>query len=349
MRLPSKRFTRISIVFVLLAALAIIILFVPPPQFALRPMIVASAPYLLDERQHDSKFTRAAKELMRTYTNVGTCYHLAHRVLKQGGSDEEILGRMLAQARTIIVSPRAPEKIRHDTVAWPALISGVGYCDQINAVVCRMAAHHFPNAELVALYQPDGRLSPHTIGRVWSRERNEWLYFDAFYARPVIFTRDAKGTPHFLTVNAGPVMNSRVAMSPAIYSLQGWPLSEFASTFGTYLWARLYKHEVSEPPTIVTATRQPKDDAAPRTPSAGILPGRPAELIVAPVVLSPVRQRNPKMFSSIVRQYAQVRVEHLFGTPDRNAYRAIAQKSRNGRADDRVAEIASIACRLAAN
>jgi hypothetical protein len=349
MKVPRRALLFASVL--VFTALLVVVLFVPPPKRVLRWLIVTSAPFLLDEGQ--STVMRSAKELVRVYTNVGTCYYLAQRVLKDPASDEEILGRMIEQSRAIIVSPRAAADIRHDTVEWPALISGVGYCDQINAVVCRMATHHFPKAELVALYTPK-EVSPHTIGRVWSEEKQQWLYFDAFFAKPVVFTRDDSGKAHFLAVNAGTTEEARFPATPGLYDLGGWTLSGFPSTFGMYLWARVWNRDDGSPQP--PATPDPGTNAAAPTVAAspaaagdgGILTARPADVVIHPVAAQH-GLRNAPVFSSVVRQYAAARVKHLFGTPDRNAYRAIARQARTAGADDRAAELTSIAGRLARN
>ncbi|HEX2834603.1 MAG TPA: hypothetical protein VHW00_16445 [Thermoanaerobaculia bacterium] len=351
MRIPSRR----SLLFLgslFLAALMVVVLFVPPPQMVLRWLIVTSAPFLLDAPSaSESRIGHSAKELVRVYMNVGTCYHLAKKVLHGGGSDEEILGRMVAEARAIIVSPRKAADIRHDTVEWPALISGVGYCDQINAVVCRMATHHFPKAELVALYTPKD-VSPHAIGRVWSEEKKTWLYFDAFFAKPVVFTRDPNGKARFAPVNAGGFGRSRFEISQTIYNLDGWTLSDFPDTFGMYLWTRLVRRgnggeaaPVQQRTVVASASEPP----ATYDGNGQILSQRPPDAFAPAPIEEHEGLRNTRVFSRVVRQYAAVRVKHLFGKPDRNAYRAIARQARTARVDDRAAELTSIAARLAGN
>ncbi|HEX7807375.1 MAG TPA: hypothetical protein VF608_01575, partial [Thermoanaerobaculia bacterium] len=315
-------------------------------------------PLLLEGPKADeSRIKGAGKRLLRAYTNVSMAYYLADRAMQAGGSDEVVLGNMMAEVRTMVINPRRADQIRHSTAVWPALLSGVGYCDQLNAIVCRMAAHHFSKAELIALYLPDGQMSPHTVGRVWSKERNDWLYFDAFYKNPVIFTRAPNGSPRFLSTYAGDVMPTRESVSPTIYGLQGWKLSDFRSTFGMYLFDRVLMRDsesVAEMPAAKPTRPQTSPNVFP-TPVAtatngAILAARPAELITEQV--SPTGDRVPvrqcDVFRSVTRAYAAARVSHLFGRPDRNAYRAVAKQSRMADRDDRAAEIANAAARFAA-
>jgi hypothetical protein len=357
MQFRSRR-ALLSVVAFLILAFALTVLFVPPPKALLRRLILTSSPLQLEGPKRDeSRITSAGKRLLRAYTNVSMAYYLADRAMQTGGDDEVVLGNMMAEVRTMVINPRKADQIRHSTAVWPALLSGVGYCDQLNAIVCRMAAHHFSKSELIALYLPDGQMSPHTVGRVWSKQRNDWLYFDAFYKTPVIFTRAPNGTPHFLSANAGGAMPTRESVSPTIYGLQGWKLSDFRSTFGMYLFDRVLSRdsesvaEMSAPKHTTPAphpTIYPKPAAT--LTNGAILSARPAELVVEEVAPTgervPVRQCD--VFRSVTRAYAVARVSHLFGRPDRNAYRAVARQSRLADRDDRAAEIANAAARFAA-
>ncbi|MGN6183927.1 MAG: hypothetical protein ACTHQM_09770 [Thermoanaerobaculia bacterium] len=344
--LSSRRRQIVSIAFVLLAGFAVAVFFVPPPKPLLRRLIVASAPMLLEGPKADeSRIRKATKQLVRVYINVAVADILAERALQGGGSDDVVLGRMMAEVRGMILSPRDWGDIRHSTALWPAFLSGVGYCDQINATICRMGAHRFEKAELVALYLPNGKPSPHTVGRVWSKERNDWLYFDAFYARPVIFTRDANGAPQFLTTDAGAVMTTREATPASTYALQGWKMSEFHSTFGAYVIDRVF----GSGPDVVSAEEVTTVVAA-AAPSGGILPGRPDDVVPSTVNAKSARKkmRECNVFRNVSRAYAAARVKHLIDGANVSAYRAVARQSGIADRDDRAAEIASAAQRFLA-
>ncbi|HET8796995.1 MAG TPA: hypothetical protein VFO89_04875 [Thermoanaerobaculia bacterium] len=325
------------------------VFFLPPPRPLLRWMVSWSAPMLLEGADSDSALRSVMKRAVRAYTNVALARELGNRSVEQGGSDEEILGRMMATVRSVVLAPRRPDEIRHATALWPALLSGVGYCDQTNGIVCRMAAHHFPKAELIALYTRDGRMSPHTVGRVWSEQRQDWLYFDAFYAQPVIFTRDAEGMPNFLPVDAGEVMPSREKISPSIYTLGGWKLNQFPGTFAMYLIDRLTPDE----PVKIEASKSRRPVARPPAVAAAsgapaILEHPPEELVVyetAPVPDRPIL-RDPSVYRSVVKDYAAARVSHLLGPGGRAAYHAVVNKRSIAQRDDRAAEIASAAERF---
>jgi len=64
---------------------------------------------------------------------------------------------------------------------------GFGYCDQVNGAAAILLSHHFKKSEVYSLRYPNG-VSPHTIGRVWSDQRREWLYYDIWPMDKLIFT-----------------------------------------------------------------------------------------------------------------------------------------------------------------
>lgn len=281
--------------------------------------------------------------LLRGYVQNGLAAQVANDA--GSGTDEEVLMRMMLRVRRSVLNPRTDEELRFDPRFWPALVAGVGYCDQINGAICLAAAHRFPKAELVGLYDPKTRALPHTVGRVWSRTRAEWLYFDAFYAESVIYTRDATGVPKVVLAQAPLPWSSREPAPEGTYALAGWPLGQFHESFAMYIVSRL---RPARPPEIRADARAiaPK----PNRSNAGMLLAAPivsAETSGAVVFkMRPPSHRNDEAYSRIVRSYAQARAEHLLGVPSRDAYRAVAD-SADAAADDRAAEIAFNARRFA--
>lgn len=355
---------------VLLAAGAVLS-FVPPPRFVLRSIVERSSGWLM------AGDGGRLEGLVRAYVYTGLAAHIAAPILEEPGQDEEILFRMMAEVRRAMIS--ASRKTTYSPAHWPALIAGVGYCDQINGAVCSVAARHFPKTELIGLYDPATLQSPHTIGRVWSKRRGEWLYFDAFYREPVIFTRDAGGQPRFIRLpESTSTVSRREVAPPGIYELDGWTFAEFPSTFGMYAFnrvrARFVRVPTVEPPQPQQETAQRDSEqrgdapqrssaqqrsstqqrssarqrpSAPkaRTASGGqrILAGRPF-LKPSPPLPKPKRI-NENLYRRVVRAYAKARVLHLLGEPDRNAYRVVAG-SGNANTDDRASEIVATARRF---
>ncbi len=355
-----RRLSRVFGVSLGLLFLVAVVLFAPPPRPLLRGLVSYSYPFLMEgDSAGASRVARLSKKLLRVYVNVALARTLADRVLEEGGSDEEILGRMLAEVRAIVLTPAAPRDVRFATESWPALLSGVGYCDQVNAIVCRMAAHHFPKAELVALMAADGASSPHAIGRVWSEHRGQWLYFDAFFATPVIFTREGDG-PRFLSVDGGVSMPSRGVAPPEIYALAERTLSDFPGTFGMYLIRRATsgsldpEESAAIPSEVVADAKQgdakqgdPLPERSRRRAGNPRVAKAPPVVFRAPVPARPVLSR-PEVFDSVLRKYGEARIAHLFDHPDRGAYQAVTLQARAAQKDDRAAEIVNAARRFAA-
>jgi hypothetical protein len=184
---------------------------------------------------------------------------------------------------------------------------------------------------------------------VWSKQRSEWLYFDAFYATPVVFTRDEAGRPHFLATDAGAVMPTRDSMAPTIYALHGWKLSDFPSTFGMYLLKRASGDSAAFGNDSATTTLGTSTAFATTTSTPGVLAGQPAELVIPvdPWRAGGVGREQPDVYDRVIRAYTAARVAHLFGHPDRNAYRAVARQAPLAQRDDRAAELTRVASRFA--
>lgn len=310
---------------------------------------------------------------MRGYVQNG----LASQVAKTAGSgtEEEVLMRIMLRVRKTVLNPRSPQQIRFDPRVWPALVAGVGYCDQINGAISLAAAHRFPRAELVALYDPKTHTLPHTVGRVWSTTRRDWLYFDAYYAEPIIFTRDAKGLPRTVLTNDPLPWSTRERAPAGTYALAGWPLAEFHDSFAMYIVSRLRRTEpaviaAERPIVAVSETRveprtavrpEPRTATDPETragaaagaepaPSRGVLATAPiltaSSVQYADFLSRPEARRSDDAYRRIVRAYAEARAAHLLGVPAREAYRTVAE-SGDASADDRAAEIAFNAKRFA--
>jgi hypothetical protein len=195
-------------------------------------------------------------------------------------------------------------------------VRGVGYCDQVNAAVATIGARHFDRTELYAFVDPVTNISPHTIGRVWSEQRREWLYFDAFFADAVLFTKDAAGRPRYLDTGIARVPSRGIA-SRAVDRLGGVTLIRFQPTYGSYLLSRLRRS--GDPPALSAA-------------QATAAPGRKR----------PTSPIDDATFRRVARAFVAARIEDLFGGRPVDAYRRIAADPAVTR-DVRAAEIAALA------
>lgn len=334
-------------------------LFVPPPPIVTRMLVRSTANWLMsgDER-HEGRLEQSTNRLLRSYVQTSVAAHLAKGAVASGGRDVQILARMMTAARGLVLSPPEPVSVRFDTTSWPALIAGVGHCDQINGAVCLIASRHFDKAELIALYSSASRSSPHTVGRVWSEERDEWLYFDAFYAKPVIYMRDEDGKTRFLQVNLPGEATSRAVAPPGVYDLPGWKISSFPHTFAGYMVARAWPEQSQSFVELAPAQKQETSTVAPPAPtraneavqqdSQGMLEGKiilDANLATIPML--PMSQRSDNVYRRVTRAYVDARLTHIFeGDADLAAYRAVAAETE-AETDDRAAEVAAVAQRFA--
>jgi hypothetical protein len=314
--------------------LAALVLFVPPPRPLLRQLALYSSDTLMRGE------SGAGARLLRGFVQSSIAAHMANDAAAEGGSDEEILMRMMLRVRRTVLNARNELDTRYDARHWPALVSGLGYCDQINGAVCSVAAHRFGRVELFALYDRVNLASPHTIGRVWSERRGEWLYFDAAFATPVVFTKDAAGKPHIVRSEPRSPFSPREDVPPGSYDLPGWPMARFPRTFAMYIYYRL------RPPfdrQIVAGA-----DGEASSANAGVLTTPPV-LTLAATSYPPERadaRRSDAVYQRVAREYLEARIDHLLGIPSRDAYRAVA--SADAVEDDRATEMIVAARRFAA-
>jgi hypothetical protein len=206
-------------------------------------------------------------------------------------------------------------QVPHLPRRWSSLASGLGWCDQINGAAARVAAHAFKRAQLYALYDAAHKTSPHTIGRVWSDGRNDWLYFDAFYETPVVFARKQNGAPEFVAMGHT-AMRSRGPAPEGVYRLRGWVMNEYRPSFGGQIEARLVNRlglgGIEPPPPII--------------------PVEPPTIVVV---------YDGSVFQRVAQAYARARMtDVLDDSPNRDAYRAIANDASAAR-DTRASELAA--------
>lgn len=311
---------------------AALVLFVTPPRGVLRALARTFPGALLTGSDAGTSATRAAKRSIGLYVRSALASRLADRIDATGRPDHDVLVRVIDAVRGSVLNQ---VQVPHPSRTWSPLVSGFGYCDQINAAVARVAAHFFHDAQIYALYDAPRKMSPHTIGRVWSDERGDWMYFDAFYDVPIVFTKDANGSPNFLggeTVR----LPSRGRPLMDVYRLPGWVMNEYRPSLGGQIGVkvmhRLGMGSIESPP--------PSLAAAP-------LPPAPATLAATPVVATqtPAAERpgDDVAFERVVRAYATARMDHLLEqSPDRSAYLSIAAEAAVTQ-DPRVAEFATAA------
>jgi hypothetical protein len=296
---------------------AYVAFFVTPPRAVLKALTNAFPVALMTESDTASGVRRVARRSLEVYVQSALASYLADRRAVGREPDHIALARIMAAVRDNVLTQT---QVPHPARTWSPLASGLGYCDQINAAVARVAAHTFRKAQIYALYDATRKTSPHTIGRVWSDERRDWLYFDAFYDVPVMFVRKADGALDFITTEER-AMPSRGRAPMEIYRLHGWVMNEYRPSFGGQIGVKLVHRlglgGIEAPPPMESVA----EAEAPRSPAA----------------------YDQSVFERVARAYTAARMDALLGnSPNRAAYLAIAADATTTR-DARAAELAAAA------
>lgn len=300
------------------------LLFVPPPRLITRGLAAMSSSRLMNGPEVvDGRISANVTRVLGAYIQMSLAHEISDDIVARTGKDEYVLHQMM-----LVVRDKVLNQIQFDHIprSWPVLVTGAGYCDQINGAVAMIAAQHFPSSQIYSLYDPTHKTTPHTIGRVWSPQRNEWLYFDAFFSRPIIFTKDRAGRPHFLPLPASRVIPSRGEPQLELFALNGWVLTSFKKGFVPYLLSR-----------ASVAQTAPPEKAAPALDSYYTAP--PAPVPVSTRVSDPA-------FDKLSRKFVLTRIDDLLGEPVKGGYQSIAADPA-ALEDDRAKEVAAIARNLA--
>lgn len=339
----SRRFKLVAVLGVLIVAAGSFVLFVTPPRMLVKRVAIASSGWLMSGSvPSDGAVTRLAKRFLGAYVQTSIAGNLAKGIETSPESDEQVLHRMM-----VIVRDKTFNHLQfgHAPQTWPILVSGAGYCDQINAAVATLAAHRFPRAEVFAMWDPVRKISPHTIGRVWSPQKKDWLYYDAFFAEPVVYTMDAKG-PHFLRADASAMIPRRGQPDAGLYELRGYAMGNFTPTFAGYVASRLRSGGVKNAATAQNTTVALNVQRALQIERRETSPARieqakaAADLIVPPAASDKEKERA---FEAVARAFVSARMEHVLG--DRvpiEAYRRIAADP-TAKLDQRAENIAELA------
>ena len=281
------------------------LLSVTPPVPILRKLVTASSSQLLSPH---------ASKLFGTYVEFALTGKMARTVAAHGDRDD--VARIDYALRRAQLRVLNAIEVPHDPHVWPVLIAGFGWCDQVNAVAAQVLAHSFRHAQLYALYDPQAQASPHTVGRVWSDQRHEWLYFDAFFNQPVVYRRTGPGKYEIL--NKADVVYPDRDPLPAqpIYALDGSVTNEYPAGYPSYLLQKFVARMRGEG----TAEKPPEPLALP-----ALAVSQEASLSAAQ--LPAAAPHDPAVFARVARQYVDARAEDILGDREkaRAKYLAVAE------------------------
>jgi hypothetical protein len=254
----------------------------PLPRPLLRLALVGSAPILLSDFQPGAGGVLGRAELFafRFWGNL-LSFSLAKAYVDGRPSDEDglpdvefVMARLAPLRRVLLSQNELPHAARN----WFSLLSAVGYCDQLNRAGALVLAQRFGRAQTYSVFSADGR-SGHVVGRVWSREIDDWLYFDLWPVNLVVFRYDAHAGVRILRSTCD-VPSRDVprddALAGEFYARvpEGVVLNEYPSSFGEYLWSRrrvdsrALGASVSAEFVVAAATAVPSGSSSPSSATA---------------------------------------------------------------------------------
>lgn len=243
----------------------------------------------------------------------------SHLSIPDSLDDVGRLGFVLPPLKRCILTQAA---VRHHASSRPIFVSGIGWCDQIHGVSGRLLASYFPISQTYSLYDPVANHSPHTMGRVWSRDFDDWIYYDFFYPDIRIFRYRGVQASKGYRVGSGIVGLVQIQSNPDIpippsssfarlYSFidNGFVLNEYSSTFGGYICHKVWQAITSRKLASIT----PLTESRPQQPAV------PMDTLYV--------NRLPS--KELMRQYLKARLEHILGDPilASQSYARIARES----------------------
>lgn len=279
---------------------------VPMPLRLLRTAVVATAARTLDVERASSGLAARLDGLVKTiWVNIVEYHGLAHLRRRAGplSNAPPEVGERLVQLRLAGLNQL---DVPHTARMWSTLMSGVGFCDQLNRLGAILLAPQFSRAQTYCMNLPSG--DGHTLGRVAAD--GKWLYFDAWADTPAVFTLGEDGTPQVLwsrrTVRTTRVSSEIDAIVVRLYEAtgSGWVLATYPPTL-----AQFWMNRIIHPTRLRTAAEPGIAGAAPDVKPVADCP-------------TPVRRR-------IAREFVEARWEQLFGSEaeSRFRYRQLASRA----------------------
>lgn len=302
----------------LLPLLAIILvahlLFIPLPKWAISVAVRYSAPWMLnDNNVAPTGFGGAIQKLVGETIQQSLVAHFRSTgPRRQNGRDVDFVAEQLQRLRPMLINQ---SELYHNPVKGPMALSGLAWCDEANGLAGRFLAHDFDYVQIIGVRDSKSGLA-HSFGRFWSRQYNDWLYFDIWPEEVSIFRAAKRGNIEYLhrsrPLADGIYRPADVMAARKAHNLlgRGFVHNELQSNVGSYFFHRI-------------ANLLMHGDTAP----ANATPILSAISDQSP--FSSERQA-PRAYSSAIAIYADARVEHLFGNYDRAAalYRDAARRDK---------------------
>jgi hypothetical protein len=291
----------------------------PLPRLAVRALVAANDDWILTNYLDSpggiaGRLRNTGRKVFVTVAQ----HHLAAEVAsahraQEGGGDLRQLLAVLVPLKEAFLNPH---EVPHHPSDWPVLLSGLGYCDQVNGAAAMVLAESFPVSQTYNVWDP--RRQGHTIGRVWSDEYGDWLYYDLFYDEVVVFRHSERAGLRLLarerpqripTAHEG--MRGEAYLRFLGYVGSGAPMNEFHATAGGYIASKVVT--ALKQRTLRSIAPSRVGGAATIGPAAPLLPASGA----APT--PPAGAADPVGAGRTRELYLRARLEHLAGSRGRAA------------------------------
>lgn len=286
-------------VFVFMLSASIVL--VPLPKFVVRSVVNVFGEWLVREPTDSSS---SPLTLLRTLVGEAVqqslIAHFHADGAPRGGLDDiEFAGRQLRRLRMLVVNQ---SEVNHSPSTGAIAITGLAWCDMANGLGGRLLAHDFDSVQLVGV-RDELSGGGHSFGRFWSRQYDDWIYFDLWSEEVLVFRVDSVGNvvyawedrPLGARVNwPADIAVSRMAHAQVSAS---YVHQHLQSTVGGY-----FRHRLRN--VVARGTTRPIEIRLGNR--VALLPG----LQGTPV------WRIPDSDSPMVRYYIRARVEQFLGSYD---------------------------------
>lgn len=243
-----ERIVHLGFAFLAFFLLVAELLVLPLPESLTRRLILASDDWIvtcyeLTPAGLPEPIRSPSGHLLTTYLEHSLISHFLerHRLPPRSGDVERLMA-LLVPLKERLLSPHA---VPHRPLAWPVVLSGIGWCDQMNRVAALALAREFRVSQTFNLCCVEP-YAGHSMGRVWSAHDRGWLYYDIWGDDVVVYRLNRAGKPEFLARETPahrrfnpPDIDSALERLYAA-SADGWVLNEYPATFGAYLFNKVW-------------------------------------------------------------------------------------------------------------
>lgn len=254
-------------------------------------------------------------QFLTTYLEHSLVAHFRQKHRVPAGVDD--VSRIIAYLSSLKLRLLTTSAVTHPARSWPVVLSGVGWCDQVNRIAALMFAREFPISQTFNVYCAEP-YAGHSIGRVWSNQARGWLYYDVWGDEVVVYrlnpaceveylARRHPAPGHFDTDEIDRTLKRLYAATA-----RGWIMNDYRPTFGAYLLRKAWWKVSGQSPSAPAPVDALKALAKFWKRDPNLPPRAPYREVPATALDAQARRE----FS---RAYLRARLEHLLGDSSRAA------------------------------